>query len=558
LLWSAGTAVFAILLLFGCGGSPAGPGEQPAAAPATETAAHAAEAYAADYQDPVIAPIMQPWTGDLDGMVKRRYIRALVPYSKTYFFIDRGDQRGIATEMLREFQKVLNQKLRTRALKVHVVAIPVRRDQLIQYLIEGRGDLALGNLTVTPERQELVDFSDPAMTGVQEVVVTGPAGPDVRSLDDLASREVWVRTSSSYWEHLQAVNAERRETKQPEILLRAADEQLEDEDILEMVNAGLLPATVVDSHLARFWVQIYPDIRVHETPAVNTGGDIAAAFRKGSPGLAKEVNAFVKSHKMGTLFANTLLQRDLKDTRWIKNSTNEREVKKFKALVALLQKYAGQYDFDWLMIAAQAYQESGLDQGVRSPVGAIGVMQVMPTTARSREVNIPDIEKEDRNIHAGVKYMRFMMDEYFKDAPMDRINKGLFAFACYNAGPNRIARLQKEATAAGLDPNKWFHNVEIIVVKRVGRETVTCVSNIYKYYLAFKLVQERMNQRQKVQAAAGNKEARFRRRPAADSGTYPPSESETTASTFRIRPDISSGGTPGRLMVYLPTHRESC
>ncbi|NLI45565.1 MAG: lytic transglycosylase F [Acidobacteria bacterium] len=558
MLWSAGTAVFAILLLFGCGGSPAGPGEQPAAAPATETTAHAAEASAADYQDPVIAPIMPPWTGDHDGMVKRRYIRALVPYSKTYFFIDRGDQRGIATEMLREFQKVLNQKLRTRALKVHVVAIPVRRDQLIQYLIEGRGDLALGNLTVIPERQELVDFSDPAMTGVQEVVVTGPAGPDVRSLDDLASREVWVRTSSSYWEHLQAVNAERRETKQPEILLRAADEQLEDEDILEMVNAGLLPATVVDSHLARFWVQIYPDIRVHETLAVNTGGDIAAAFRKGSPGLAKEVNAFVKSHKMGTLFANTLLQRSLKDTRWIKNSTNEREVKKFKALVALLQKYAGQYDFDWLMIAAQAYQESGLDQGVRSPVGAIGVMQVMPTTARSREVNIPDIEKEDRNIHAGVKYMRFMMDEYFKDAPMDRINKGLFAFACYNAGPNRIARLQKEATAAGLDPNKWFHNVEIIVVKRVGRETVTYVSNIYKYYLAFKLVQERMNQRQKVQAAAGNKEARFRRRPAADSGTYPPSESETTASTFRIRPDISSGGTPGRLMVYFPTHRESC
>jgi len=176
-------------------------------------------------------------------------------------------------------------------------------------------------------------------------------------------------------------------------------------------------------------------------------------------------------------------------------------VKKFKALVALFQKYAGQYDFDWLMIAAQAYQESGLDQGVRSPVGAIGVMQVMPTTARSREVNIPDIEKVDRNIHAGVKYMRFMMDEYFKDAPMDQVNKGLFAFACYNAGPNRIARLQREAAAAGLDPNKWFHNVEIIVAKRVGRETVTYVSNIYKYYLAFKLVQERTGQRQQAKEA---------------------------------------------------------
>jgi membrane-bound lytic murein transglycosylase MltF len=343
-----------------------------------------------------------------------------------------------------------------------------------------------------------VDFSDPAMTNVREIVVTGPAGPDVRTFDDLVGREIWVRTSSSYWEHLQTVNVERRKAGKTELLIRAADEQLEDEDILEMVNAGLLPATVVDNHLATFWVQIYPDIRLHDDLTVNTGGSIAAAFRKGSPALAKEVNAFVKTHKMGTLFANTLLKRHLKDTRWIKNSTNERELKKFKSLIALFQKYADQYEFDWLMIAAQAYQESGLDQGVRSPVGAVGIMQVMPTTARSREVNIPDLDKVDRNIHAGVKYMRFMMDEYFKDAPMDRVNKGLFAFACYNAGPNRIARLQKEAAAAGLDPNKWFHNVEIIVAKRVGRETVTYVSNIYKYYLAFKLVQERMNQRQQA------------------------------------------------------------
>jgi membrane-bound lytic murein transglycosylase MltF len=127
---------------------------------------------------------------------------------------------------------------------------------------------------------------------------------------------------------------------------------------------------------------------------------------------------------------------------------------------------------------------------MRSPVGAIGVMQVMPATARDRSVNIPNIEELEPNIHAGIKYLRWIVDNYFDDPAIDPRNQMLFAFASYNAGPNRIARLRKEAEVAGLDPDVWFRNVELVAARKVGREPVQYVSNIFKYYLAYSLVAE--------------------------------------------------------------------
>jgi membrane-bound lytic murein transglycosylase MltF len=171
-------------------------------------------------------------------------------------------------------------------------------------------------------------------------------------------------------------------------------------------------------------------------------------------------------------------------------------------MVDFFKRYAGQYDLDWLMVAAQAYQESRLDQSLRSHVGAVGVMQILPTTAADPKVNIRDIEKLDQNIHAGVKYLRFLVDEYFKDEQMDRVNKLLFAFASYNAGPAKVARLRNQAAAMGLDPNKWFHNVEIVAAKEIGRETVQYVSNIYKYYIAYRQLAA-IDQKKRAMGKAG-------------------------------------------------------
>lgn len=154
---------------------------------------------------------------------------------------------------------------------------------------------------------------------------------------------------------------------------------------------------------------------------------------------------------------------------------------------------AGQYKFDWLMLAALAFQESGIDQSKKSHVGAVGIMQVMPSTAKNKNVGIPNIEEIEANIHAGTKYLRFMMDRYFDDPEIDTLNRGLFSFAAYNAGPVKVSKLRKEAAKMGLDPNVWFRNVEIVAAKRIGRETVQYVSNIFKYYLAYRYIPEQNN-----------------------------------------------------------------
>jgi membrane-bound lytic murein transglycosylase MltF len=443
-------------------------------------------------------PLEQKRLGDFDAMVKDRRIRVLVAYSKTFYFLDRGRQRGATYELVKEFEKFVNRKLKKKTLQVRVVFIPVRRDDLIPALVGGLGDIAAANLTITPARKKKVDFSSPFSSGIKELLVTGPSAPPVADLDDLAGKEIHVRRSSSYHESLVLLNDRFKQSRRPEMTLILADEALEDEDLLEMVNAGLIPMIVVDSHKARFWAQIFDGITVHESIAVREGGEIAWMFRKKSPRLAAVVNEFVAGHKKGTLIGNVIMKRYLRDTTYVKNALSHEEMDKFADMVEYFKVYAGEYDFDYLMITAQAYQESGLDHSKRSPAGAIGVMQMLPSTAADPNVGIPDIEKLEKNIQAGTKYLRFIVDRYYRDTQMDDVNKLLFAFAAYNAGPARVAALRKKAARMGLDPNLWFHNVEIAAANTIGRETVQYVGNIYKYYVAYRLVADQRARKEKV------------------------------------------------------------
>ena len=434
---------------------------------------------------------------DFDEMVKYREIRVLVVSSKTYFFLDRGTQRGITHDFLKEFEKFVNKKIQAKTLKTHIVFIPVARDQLIPGLLKGYGDIVVANLTITPERQKSVDFADPLLSGVKEIVITGPASPPISSLADLAGKEVYVRKSSSYYESLLELNRNFKKSGKKLVKLIPADENLEDEDLLEMVNAGLIPMIIVDHHKAQIWQQIFSSIQVHADIAVRSGGEIAWAFRKNSPKLKSVINEFVGANKKGTLMGNMLFKKYLKDVKYVKNALSEKELQKYYDTVEIIKQYAGEYNFDYLMITAQAYQESGLDHSRKSGSGAVGIMQVLPSTAADPNVNIPEIQKLENNIHAGVKYLRFLFDRYYKDEPMSDGNKLLFTFASYNAGPGKLIKIRQKTAEMGLDPNVWFYNAEIAAAKIIGRETVQYVSNIYKYYVAYKLIQEREDQKKK-------------------------------------------------------------
>jgi membrane-bound lytic murein transglycosylase MltF len=359
---------------------------------------------------------------------------------------------------------------------------------LLPALAAGKGDIAMAGLGVTEEREKLVDFSSPLYPNVSVLVVSGPASPAISSVDDLAGKEVFVRKSSVHYELLTALNKRFAAEKKPAVIIKEAPEELEDEDLLEMVNAGLIPFTATADFYVNFWKQIFPKIKANEGVALLTGGNIAWAIRENSPQLKAATDNFVARHAKGTSIGNQVLARYFKNAKYVKDAGSEAERKKFLALIQYFQKYGDKYDVDWLLMGAQGYQESQLNQAVKSPVGAIGVMQVMPSTGK--ELGVGDITEVEANIHAGVKYMRWMIDQYYDKEPMTKLDKALFAFASYNAGVGRISQMRKEAAKRGLDPNVWFHNVEYVAAEKVGPETVTYVSNIYKYYIAYRLIME--------------------------------------------------------------------
>ena len=413
----------------------------------------------------------------------------LVAYSKTEYYIVKGVQHGTSYDCLKAFEDQVNRKFppKQKNLRFQVVFIPVPRNQLLPGLAAGKGDIALGALTVTQERLKSVDFSDPIATGIKEIVVSGP-NTELHTVDDLSGQEVFVRKSSSYWEHLQSLNQKFRAQGKSEVRLQPAPEDLEDEDLLEMLNAGLVPLLVTDGYLPNLWSKVYTNIRSHRDIVIHDSGDFAWAMRKNSPQLMAVVNDFMKTHKLGTAFGNSMVGKYYSSTQLLKNIADPVELKKFQDTIAMFQRYSSQYDVDYLLMMAEGYQESGLNQQVRSKGGAIGIMQLMPSTGRSMAVG--DIHRIDPNIHAGVKYVRFMVNKYFANEPMTDTNKLLFAFAAYNMGPNRLQALRAEAARQGLDPNVWMDNVELIAAARIGIETVQYVSNIYKYYIAYKLVEE--------------------------------------------------------------------
>lgn len=433
------------------------------------------------------------WTGDLDGMIKRRMVRVLVPYSRTNYFVDRGTQRGLTYELFRLFEEELNRKLKRKHVRVHVLCVPVSRVELMNALLEGRGDIAASNLTITQERLKRVDFSDPGVRKVSEIVVTAPGVGPIRGVEDLSGKEVFVHETTSYHESLRNLNADLAREGQPPVRIRPAPENIEIEDILEMVNAGLVKITIVDDNLAEFWKKVLPNIVLHPEATVRTEGEIGFMIRKNCPLLKKELNAFLARHPEGSLTRNQLFQKYLKSTKFVKDATSDEEMAKFTRTVDFFRKYGDQYDLDYLLMMAQGYQESRLDHNAKSPMGALGVMQVMPATGK--EMGVGDITEIEPNIHAGVKYIRFMVDQFYENEPMGRVDKGLFAFAAYNAGPGRISQLRRLAAKRGLDPNVWFNNVEVIASEKIGRETVTYVANIYKYYIAYRLVTEGMEAR---------------------------------------------------------------
>jgi len=440
-------------------------------------------------------------TGDIEQMLKARNIRALVTINPISFFFSHGKPQGLLYEQLEQLQRVVNKKYQTGKLKVRVSFIPMRPDELGPALNQGIGDLIAGDVLITPGRQKHYAFTAPVMKNLTHIIVTGPELERASSFDDLVGTDIYVSPLSSLYEQLLKLSEERAKAGKARLSVKAADRNLQEDDLVEMVNAGLIPATVTMQRRARLWEQILPKIRLHPQMVVASGGQSGWVLRKDNPELKKLLDGFTATHGEGTVFGNTLLHRYLKNTKWITDSISAAEMKKYAAYLEYFKEYAAEYHFDYLMIVALGYQESRLDQSRRSRTGAVGIMQVIPKYASAQPINVKDVSKADKNILAGVRMLNNFATNYFNDPAIDEVNKTLFTFACYNAGPNRIVRLRKKAELEGLNPNKWFGNVELEVARGVGEERVTYVSNIYKYYVAYKLAEARRQELANAKAA---------------------------------------------------------
>jgi membrane-bound lytic murein transglycosylase MltF len=434
-------------------------------------------------------PLTQkPFTGDFDQMFQRRLIRVLVPYSRTLYFNDKGREEGLTAELVRNFERYLNKryaaKLHKRPLTVAI--FPTTRDKLFPYLVKGVGDIAAGALTATPERLETLDFLAPEdRKTVSELVVTGPGAPAVASIEDLSGQTVHVRRSSPYYQNLDALNHQFEKDGRRLVELELVPDALEDEDLLEMVNAGLVKIVVVDDWIARTWAMVLPRIHVHDNVAVATGAYLGWAHRKNSPLLHGVLADYYRTTVEKEGMIEDLVAQFHGRIKQISNNTDTAEWKRFENTLTLFKKYGQRYGFDPLMLAAQGFQESGLNQNARSRFGAIGIMQILPDIGAS--LHVGDIRMADPNVHAGAKYMDSLMTKYFNGASLSEGDRELFAFASYNCGPSTVARMRRDAAERGLDPDKWFNNVEVVVAQRVGLQTTTYVRNIYKYYVAYRL-----------------------------------------------------------------------
>ena len=303
-----------------------------------------------------------PFKADLDEMAKRRAIRVGVTFNRTHYFIDGGQERGLTYEALKSFEKDLNERFKTGTLKIHVIPVPMSRDQLSPALAGGKVDMVAAMVTVRPELEKLAAFSDPTRTGVNQVVVTGPGAPALASIDDLAGREVFVRKASAYHETLTGVSAQLQGTRQgadrhPRCAGRARGrrhprngQRWPDADHRRRRLSG------------KFWEQVFTQITVRPDLAVRTGGNLAVAFRKENPQLRATVNQWLASHGKGDTFRAVVEQRYLKNLKYAKNATADAERQKFQEVLECYKTYGAQYDIDYLLMAAQGY---GIDAGPR-------------------------------------------------------------------------------------------------------------------------------------------------------------------------------------------------
>jgi peptidoglycan lytic transglycosylase F len=388
---------------------------------------------------------------DLNEIKKRKVLRVLTRNTSSTFFIYKGEQLGFEYELAKEFAKSIGVLLE--------MVIPPSREALLEYLESGKGDLIAASMTRTIEREKRFFFSAPYQF-VSELLIVPAKDKNTKSLSDLKGKTVSVRKSSSYYETLMTM----KDALGFQIALLPED--LETEDILAQVGAGKIAATVADSNIVEIELTYNNNIR-----SVGPLGDVVEIgwmMRRNQSELKKEIDDFMKRLYKGT-FYNIMVNKYFKDLKGRRSDQRFRADRggQLSPYDALIKKHSRAHEMDWRLITAQMYQESGFNPKATSWVGAKGLMQVMPRTAQ--ELRIDNLEDPNNGILAGTRVMA-RYSNYFNSPEISAKDRIRFALASYNCGPGHVYDARDLAKEIGLDPNKWFGNVEKAMLLLSKRE----------------------------------------------------------------------------------------
>lgn len=387
------------------------------------------------------------YAADLAEIKRRRVLRVLTRNASNCYFLYRGEQLGFEYELARAFAKALGVRLE--------IQVAPSREALFTYLQEGKADMIAAGLTITPERQKTFEFSRPYLE-VSELVVLPAKETKVKELADLRGKKLHVRRSSSYHETLLRVK------DQYGFEIAAVPEEMETEDILDAVGHGKIPATVADTSIVD--IELTHNDHIRSIGPLGDPVQIGWVMRKDQPDLKKAADAFIKEIYRGE-FYNITVRKYFKNPKSMKVSRSAERADRDGALSPyddLVKKWSRKYELDWRLITSQMYQESRFDPKARSWVGALGLMQVMPGTAR--DLKVDDVVDPDKGIRAGIMLLSRYAKQ-FEDASVREKDRLRFALASYNCGPGHVHDARRLAKDLKLDPNRWFGHVEKAMLK---------------------------------------------------------------------------------------------
>ena len=382
---------------------------------------------------------------DIQEIRKRGVLRVLTRNSGSTYFIHRGAQLGFEYELVSKMAKDLGLRLE--------IVIPPDRESLFTYLKEGKGDLIAAGLSITPERKENYLFSR-HYNVVDELLIVPSSDKKTKSIADLSGDKISVRKSSSYFQtlvRLQEIHG---------FEIDEVPETMETEEILAAVGRGELDATVADSNIVD--IELTYNSRVRSVQSLAGPVRIGWAMRKDQPGLKTIVDRWIAKNYRSTFFnmIHTKYFKNKKQMRYAARAERADTEGVLSPYDDLVKKYSKKYEFDWRLITAQMYQESRFDPSAQSWMGALGLMQVMPQTAK--ELKLPNVGKPEIGIHAGIKLLA-RYAAVFNSPDIKERDRLRFALASYNCGLGHVLDGRALARAKKLDHNKWFGNVEKVL-----------------------------------------------------------------------------------------------